>query len=425
MQDASITFLCTAVERELFKNVIPFWCKYSPDHDNGGFYTCLDENGEVYDTRKFMWLNGRQIWMFARVCLDISDSEADQVGLNKANMLELACKAADFALNNAVREDGLAYFSLSADGLPYHFERKIFSLCFLCMGFTALSAHKSLPKAGLYAETATKMLNLIISLAHDPTPLGRLHCPGSPPVSPMNVPMILLNVIDEARIAGIVPSDSMFTTGKLIDYAAEERWCIEELLKHVITSKSIVLEVVGVDGSIIPGYDGRHMNPGHAIEAGWFILAYAKRNNRSDLKEIARSMIDWSFEAGWDKEHGGLFYFLDSEGRSPPYLEWSMKLWWPHTETLVAYAMLYEETKEQKYWDRLVLVYDYTITHFSDASGHGEWFGYLDQAGKRTHRFKGGPYKGCFHVPRSLFFVRNILKQIISSNANTEHGCNK
>ncbi len=159
------------------------------------------------------------------------------------------------------------------------------------------------------------------------------------------------------------------------------------------------------------------MNPGHAIEAGWFIYQYAKRTLNPQLKSVAIDMIDWSFEAGWDKEYGGLFYFLDSEGRSPPYLEWNMKLWWPHSEAMIAFAMLFEDTQDPKYWDAFVQVSEYTLTHFSDSpvekpGGGGEWFGYCDRQGLVTHRFKGGPYKGCFHVPRALFFVSNILSAV-------------
>ena len=110
-------------------------------------------------------------------------------------------------------------------------------------------------------------------------------------------------------------------------YEQEEEWCISEILKHVHIEKRIVLENVGPDGSLIAGYDGRHMNPGHAIEAGWFVFSYAERHDRKDLLQLATDMIEWSFEKGWDKEYGGLYYFLDSEGKSPPYLEWNMKLW--------------------------------------------------------------------------------------------------
>ncbi len=28
-------------------------------------------------------------------------------------------------------------------------------------------------------------------------------------------------------------------------------------------------------------------------------------------------IIDWAFDAGWDKEKGGLYYFLDAQGYSP------------------------------------------------------------------------------------------------------------
>ncbi|CAB3987027.1 ribonuclease UK114-like [Paramuricea clavata] len=38
------------------------------------------------------------------------------------------------------------------------------------------------------------------------------------------------------------------------------------------------------------------------------------------------------------------------------------------------------------------------VSKFTD-SKHGEWYGYLNEKGELTHRFKGGPFKGCFHVP--------------------------
>jgi N-acylglucosamine 2-epimerase len=154
------------------------------------------------------------------------------------------------------------------------------------------------------------------------------------------------------------------------------------------------------------------MNPGHAIEAGWFVYQYALRQSNQELQQLAINMIEWSFEIGWDKEHGGLYYFLDSDGRSPPYLEWNMKLWWPHCEALVAYAMLYRHTRNPHYWTRFQLILDYTLIHFSDSANYGEWFGYLDREGRVTHRFKGGPYKGCFHVPRALFLVAEQLRGV-------------
>ena len=50
---------------ELLDNVIPFWNEKSLDVENGGYFTCLNRDGSVFDTDKFIWLQGRQVWMYA------------------------------------------------------------------------------------------------------------------------------------------------------------------------------------------------------------------------------------------------------------------------------------------------------------------------------------------------------------------------
>jgi hypothetical protein len=37
----------------LFTDVLPFWVKNSPDHEKGGYFTCLDTNGKPFDTDKY------------------------------------------------------------------------------------------------------------------------------------------------------------------------------------------------------------------------------------------------------------------------------------------------------------------------------------------------------------------------------------
>lgn len=40
------------------------------------------------------------------------------------------------------------------------------------------------------------------------------------------------------------------------------------------------------------------------------------------------------------------------------------------------------------------------------------WLNYsLDQEGKKTHSLKGGPYKGCFHLPRFLLYAVELLEK--------------
>ena len=52
---------------DLKEKVIPFWIKNSPDFEFGGYFSCLDKDGSVYDDKKYMWLQAREAWMFARL----------------------------------------------------------------------------------------------------------------------------------------------------------------------------------------------------------------------------------------------------------------------------------------------------------------------------------------------------------------------
>ena len=52
-------------EEELLGNVTPFWERHSIDAEVGGFFSCLDRAGDVYDTLKQMWMQWREVYMFA------------------------------------------------------------------------------------------------------------------------------------------------------------------------------------------------------------------------------------------------------------------------------------------------------------------------------------------------------------------------
>ena len=108
------------------------------------------------------------------------------------------------------------------------------------------------------------------------------------------------------------------------------------------------------------------MTPGHAIEAGWMLLIEAQQQDLPDLKKTAiEDFIMSPLDTGWDKEYGGIFYFLDVDGHDPTQLEWSMKLWWVHNETLISLLMAYQVTRDDAIWKRFCVVLDYTLKHVS------------------------------------------------------------
>lgn len=84
-------------------------------------------------------------------------------------------------------------------------------------------------------------------------------------------------------------------------------------------------------------------------------------------------------------------------------------------EAMYAHLLNYSITKDENDFKLFEEVVDYSFEHFSD-SEFGEWFGYLNREGKRTHDFKGGPYKGCFHVPRALYLCWQLLTEMEKTN---------
>ena len=58
-------------KNELLNNVLPFWLQKSQDYVYGGYFTCLDRKGNVFDTDKFIWLQERQVWKNERSGLTV------------------------------------------------------------------------------------------------------------------------------------------------------------------------------------------------------------------------------------------------------------------------------------------------------------------------------------------------------------------
>ena len=52
-------------KHELLDRVIPFWIEKSQDLECGGYFTCLERDGSVFDTDKFVWMQGREVWMLS------------------------------------------------------------------------------------------------------------------------------------------------------------------------------------------------------------------------------------------------------------------------------------------------------------------------------------------------------------------------
>lgn len=372
----------------LLDNVIPFWMKHSIDPE-GGYFTCLLQDGKVYDTDKFIWLQARQVWTFAML---YNQQEA------REEWLDIALHGGKYLLKHGKDRAGNWYFSLSQAGQPLVKAYNIFSDCFACMAFAQLYYAT---KKEQYREEALSTFANILKRRFNPKGKYTKTVGETRPLKNFALPMILCNL--SLELEPLLPT-------KQVQATIDE--CIQEVMHNFYDQKSgLVLENILPDGSLSDSFEGRLLNPGHAIEAMWFIMDLGQERQDQVLidKAVARSLE--MLQYGWDQEHGGIFYFMDRKGYPPQQLEWDQKLWWVHLETLVALLKGYALTKNPLCWQWFEKVHEYTWTHFRD-SGYGEWFGYLNREGKVLLPLKGGKWKGCFHVPRGLWQSWRILEQL-------------
>lgn len=385
----SLNVYADLYRKELTDNILPFWLQHSKDTQHGGFFTCLDRTGKVYDTDKFMWLQGRQVWCFSYMYEHV---EA------KKEWLDMALHGAAFMQQHGRDRDGNWYFSLDVSGKPLVQPYNIFSDCFATMAFAALDR---VQPSDLYKDIAIKTFDNILLRRNNTKGHYNKAYPGTRPLKNFSLPMILCNLSLEL--------EHLLGATRVNEFVPE---IIHEVMEVFYNHEmGVVLENVNPDGSFSDSLEGRLLNPGHTIEAMWFIMDLGERLNDHALIQRAVNIMFDTLELGWDKQYGGLFYFLDVKGHPPLQLEWDQKLWWVHVEALVALAKAYVFTKDERCINWFEKLHSYAWAHFKDKE-YGEWFGYLNRRGEVLLPLKGGKWKGCFHIPRSLYQVSATLSAL-------------
>ena len=376
-------------KHELLDKVVPFWLEKSQDLEHGGYFTCLDREGNVFDTDKFIWLQGREVWMFATLYNKVE---------KRQEWLDCAIQGAEFLKKYGHDGNLNWYFSLDREGHPLVEPYNIFSYTFAVIAFGQLSIATGNQE---YADIAKRTFDIVLSKVDNPKGRWNKAVPGSRALKSFALPMILCNVALE-----IEPLLDPAFMKQTIDT------CIHEVMDVFYRPElGLIVEHLSADNELVDCFDGRLLNPGHAIEAMWFIMDLGKRLGRQDLIEKAVDIALNEANYGWDKKHGGIFYFMDRLGHPCQQLEWDQKLWWVHIETLITMIKGYQLTGRQECLEWFNRVHDYVWSHFADPE-HPEWFGYLNRQGEVLLPLKGGKWKGCFHVPRGLFQCWRILEDL-------------
>ena len=380
---------------QLLEDCVPFWLKHSPDPRYGGYLTILERDGTPHGFGKYTWTQAREAYMFSKLYNTVDRNEewllASRLGV-------------DFLDAYALDEEGRAYYKLSRDGTPlYSRPWQIFAESFICLAWAeysrAADQEEYLHKAEqLYWRIIERQKNDELGRSeYVHTPLYKEHAPS----------MILINTTQELREIRDDPRYSEMIRG----------WVDDELYTFTWDEGRVMLERIAHDGNpLLTEPEGRSVTPGHALESSWFCLREGLRCQDSSIVERSCQIMNWTMELGWDSEYGGIFNFIDCQGRPPGHQDedwgedqdWDSKVFWVHSEALYALLLAQRATARQVFADWYQKVHEWSFEHFSDPE-FGEWFGYLRRDGSISQTLKGS-VKGFFHVPRALLNCMLLLK---------------
>ena len=364
----------------LLNNVLPFWMEHAIDREIGGLYNFIDREGKVYGTNKNVWFAGRTMYTYS-----LAYNELDK----NPEYLDVAANMYSFLPKCELDESGRLPFIASRDGRAIVADSTYYSETFAAIGcaeyYIATGKPEVWQNAEKYFDIAYKFYKA--DLARVPS--------ENPPVP-------------ETKALG--PSMIMLSTAQVLRKVSKEKYdsiakeCADEILVHFIPGKGL-LENVGLGGDFIDSPAGREINPGHSLEAAWFLMAEGVYRNNDLYKAKAKEIIDISMRLGY--RNGGIIAFCDCDGNPPDYLEWDMKIWWPQCEAIIANLLCYNVFGDEKYLSAFKDLRDWCFARYPDPD-FGEWFGYMHYDGTLANTLKGNYSKGPFHLPRMLYLVDKL-----------------
>lgn len=372
----------------LLNDTMPFWFPRAVDNEHGGFLHAFDHDGTLLDSDKSVWAQGRMTWMLLTLYNTVE---------RRPEWLAWGKQGLEFLERHGFDTDGRMFFHVTREGRPLRKRRYVFSEVFAAIAYAAYARATGDDHA---ATRARELFDIFTRWSFTPGLMPPKYTDVRPTLS-MAPRMIAINTAQELRAN--LGDDPVLTAW--IDRGIDEiqRWFVKPELR-------CVMETVGPGGEVIDHFDGRMLNPGHAIEGAWFIMYEGKLRGDAGLIRLGCDMLDYMWERGWDCEYGGIFYFRDVYHKPVQEYWHDMKFWWPHDEAIIATLLAHQLTGDEKYARMHRQVHDWSHKHFADPV-HGEWYGYLHRDGRVSVALKGNLWKSFFHHPRMQWFCGKTLAE--------------
>jgi N-acylglucosamine 2-epimerase len=390
----NFTELLTIYKKTLIDDIVPFWMKHGIDHDYGGIFNCIKDDGTIINTDKYLWSQGRALWTFSALYNRIE---------KKTEWLEIAKNLKNFLLNSNGRDkEGAWAYALSREGEVLIPPQSIYADSFVMLGLIefarATQDEKSIDIALKSYNRVKPLLKDHSTLKTEPNRIPKGYEHHGPKMIYSLVSYELGSLLGDKKIL----KDALDLANKVMN-------------EHFNSKLGLVHEFITYDKKIVDNDIGMTVIPGHAIESMWFFAhIYKYWKKPEDMKKVL-SAIRSNLEFGWDDKYGGIYLAKNIKGGKAEWWEPEAKVWWVFTEAMYALLLAQELLGEEWCMDWYWKVHNYAFAHFSD-NEHGEWTQNLDRKGNKIPVVTSLKVKDFFHLPRALIMGIECLQRIIGNS---------
>ena len=386
------------LREHLLCGIMPFWENRCLDRKYGGYLTCFDRQGTLTDDSKYIWFQGRQLYVYSRLYNQIEQNPV---------WLEHAKWGYDFLVKYAYAGKGRWHFKLDRAENPLVTTTSIYSDYHVAQGLA-----EYMLAIGMKDEKGMQLLRETYDALErntmDPEFRDIYENTWSPVFIWNDMYLTTLNTACIATpVLGVGYTENLINEccSKIMDWFARDEY-------------SLVFEAITRDNKVLLEGEGRFINPGHSFESAWFLLEAGKITGNKRTREKSFSIIDWIYSLARDQVNGGIYSYLDAEGKTPEPLDWHKetnslwddKVWWVNSEALSAFAMAWSQSSDTKYLEMFEKQWDFCKTKFYDPE-YGEWYERLHADGSIKVSDKGTPWKCAYHLARSLVMAIKSFEQ--------------
>lgn len=386
-------------ENHILEDIMPFWDERCIDKEYGGYFTCFDRWGNRTDDKKYVWFQGRQLYVYSLLYNEIEKKE---------EWLAKARHGYEFLIQKAYAGDGRWNYILERNGDLVSGTISIFSDYHVVHGLA-----EYLKAIHMEDEKGMKILNDSFNAMEkntfDPEFKEIYENTWSPKFIWHDMYLTCLATVETCKdVLGMERVEPLL------------RECIDKITNWFANdTHEVVFEAVTRHREVdLMSSKGRFINPGHMHESAWFVMVAGKKLKEQKIIERGLEMTMWANRVGEDPEYGGIISYADALGEIPKPIDWfaetnslwNEKVWWPNAEALASYAIAYAESGDEKYMEMFERQHLFCKKFYDEENG--EWYERLEQDGRIKNDAKGTSWKCAFHLVRALVQVRNAFSEM-------------